>query len=254
MITILSPSKSLDFKSETPTKKYSMADFLNRSENLIKELKTYSPGNLRELMKISDGLGELNFIRFQNWKKEHSSDNSRQAIFAFNGEVYNGLKAYTLSTDDLLFAQDNIRILSGLYGVLRPLDLVQPYRLEMGTKLGIKTHKNLYEFWGNKISSTLKTELAEHQFKTIINLASNEYSKAAKLDTFKNNVITPVFKEGKGDSYKVITVYAKKARGLMSRFILENKIIQPEYLKTFDKAGYAYSENLSTETHWVFTR
>lgn len=254
MITILSPAKSLDFKSETPTKKYSLSQYLDFSSHIINQLKSYSPGNLRELMKISNGLGELNFIRFQNWTLQHSIENSRQAILAFNGEVYNGLKAYSLSKKDLLFAQDNVRILSGLYGILRPLDLIQPYRLEMGTKLGIDGKKNLYEFWNDILSQNLTTELTNHKSPYIINLASNEYSKAAQLNNFNKHVISPIFKEYKNDSYKVITVYAKKARGLMTRYIIENKIEDPEQLKNFDIDGYAFTENISSDNQWVFTR
>lgn len=254
MITILSPAKSLNFKSQTQTQKYSYSDFLKESSILISTLQKYSPGNLRELMKISDGLGELNFIRYQNWQTEHSLENARQAILAFNGEVYNGLKANTISPEKLLFAQNNVRILSGLYGILRPLDLIQPYRLEMGTKLSIKKHKNLYSYWGDKISDTLLTELQSHKHPVIVNLASNEYSKAAMLGKFENNLVTPVFKEYKNDSYKVITVYAKKARGLMTRYIIDNEVNNPEDLKAFDWEDYAYSENLSTKSNWVFTR
>jgi cytoplasmic iron level regulating protein YaaA (DUF328/UPF0246 family) len=254
MIAILSPAKSLNFKTETQTKKYSIAQYLSYSEQLIDEIKKYSPGNLRELMKISDGLGELNFIRFQNWQFEHTLDNSRQAILAFNGEVYNGLKAATLTADELMYAQENVRILSGLYGILRPLDLIQPYRLEMGTKLKIKSLKDLYTFWGDRIALNLKEELSGHKSSYLINLASNEYSKAALLKSFGGNVITPVFKESKNDSYKVITVYAKKARGLMTRFMLNNLLTNPEDLKAFDAEGYAYSSHLSTESEWVFIR
>lgn len=254
MITILSPAKSLDFKSETPTKQYSIPQYIDQAQRLISELKTYSPDKLRMLMKISDGLGELNFIRYQNWSKTHTNENSRQAIFTFNGEVYNGLKAKALNEQNLLFAQDNLRVLSGLYGLLKPLDLIQAYRLEMGTKISIETHKNLYAFWGDRIFESLENELKKHETPVIINLASNEYSKAAKLNKFGDNVITPVFKEYKNDNYKVITVYAKKARGLMTRFIIENNITSPEELKAFDLASYGYSETLSTPKQWVFTR
>jgi uncharacterized protein len=254
MITILSPAKSLNFKSETQTKKYSTPLFLEESVNLVAELKHYSPGNLKELMHLSDGLGELNFIRFQNWQADHTLDNSRQAILTFNGEVYNGLQASSISQEKLVFAQDNIRILSGLYGILRPLDLIQAYRLEMGTKLPINKHKSLYSFWDNRILETLQTDLLNHKFPFIINLASNEYARAARLNSFGNKVITPIFKENKNDTYKVITVYAKKARGLMTRFIIDNEIEKPEKLKEFDQGGYAYCENLSTKNEWVFTR
>ena len=254
MITILSPAKSLNFKSQIQTQKYSNSDFLNDSSELISSLQKYSPGNLRELMKISNGLGELNFIRFQNWQIEHTLENARQAILAFNGEVYNGLKARFINQQKLLFAQDNVRILSGLYGILRPLDLIQPYRLEMGTKLPINKHNNLYSFWGEKIHKALLSELQSHKFPFIINLASIEYSKSAMLGKFRDKLVPPVFKENKNDSYKVITVYAKKARGLITRFIIENELNNPKELKAFDWEGYAYSENLSTEKEWVFTR
>ena len=254
MITILSPAKSLNFKTQAQTKKYSQAVFLSESNIIISELKKYSPGNLRELMHISDGLGELNYIRFQNWQFEHNLDNARQAILAFNGEVYNGLNAGTLTIENLLFAQNNVRILSGLYGILRPLDLIQPYRLEMGTKLLINEHKNLYSFWNSRISKTLHKDLEQHKNPYIINLASSEYSKAALLSVFGDKVITPVFRENKNNSYKVITVYAKKARGLMTRFILDNELQNPEQLKYFDNSGYAYTESLSTNNEWVFTR
>ncbi len=254
MITILSPAKNLNFKGEAQTKKYSLAEYTSHSAELIGELKKYSPGNLRELMGISDGLGELNFIRFQNWKAEHTPENSRQAILAFNGEVYNGLKASTLSQEQLLFAQDHLRILSGLYGILRPLDLIQPYRLEMGTKLAVQEYKNLYSFWNGIISSALQTELSNHKEPYLVNLASNEYAKATIPESFGKHLITPVFKENKNDEYKVITVYAKKARGLMARFIIENEINKPSDLKAFDLEGYGYSAKLSTASEWIFTR
>ncbi len=254
MITILSPAKSLNFKSKTQTNKYSIPEYLEESELLINELRTYSPKDLKSLMKISDALGELNFIRYQNWMPEHNLENSRQATLAFNGEAYNGLVALNFSQQDLHFAQNNLRILSGLYGILRPLDLIQPYRLEMGIKLTINGFKDLYTFWGNKISKSLKKELSVHEHPYIINLASNEYSKSTKLESFNDKVITPLFKEYRNDQYKTIVVYAKKARGMMTRFIIENKIQDPENLKSFDVAGYGYSEELSSKSEWVFTR
>lgn len=254
MIIILSPAKSLNFKIDSPTKKYSQPIFINEAQKLIKVLRKYSPSNITELMKISNGLGELNYLRFQKWEIEHTQENSKQAIFAFNGEVYNGLKANTLSTDSLLFAQKHIRILSGLYGILNPLDLVQPYRLEMGTKVAVEESKNLYSFWNDKINITLNQELKVQNSECLINLTSNEYAKAARLKKISSRVITPSFKELKGDTYKVITVYAKKARGLMARFIVENKIDNPEDIKHFDVEGYHFHESLSTENDWVFTR
>ncbi len=254
MITILSPAKSLNFKSKTQTNKYSIPEYLDQSEILIKELRSYSPKDLKSLMKISDALGELNFIRYQNWIPDHNLDNSRQAAFAFNGEAYNGLDALNFSQQDLHFAQDNLRILSGLYGILRPLDLIQPYRLEMGIKLIVNGFKDLYSFWGDQITKSLKKELSIHEHPYIVNLASNEYSKSTKLENFKSKVITPLFKEYRNNQYKTIVVYAKKARGMMARFIIENKLQAPEDLKHFDMSGYGYSEELSTENEWIFTR
>lgn len=254
MIIILSPAKSLNFKLDSPTNKYSHPVFVNEAQALVKVLRTHSPANITDLMKISNGLGELNFLRYQKWEPEHTLENSKQAIFAFNGEVYNGLNATTINNNSLLFAQKHIRILSGLYGLLKPLDLIQPYRLEMGTKLPVNEHKNLYSYWNNKINTSLNQELNDLNSKCLINLASNEYAKAARLKKINSRVITPVFKELKGDVYKVITVYAKKARGLMTRFIADNKIDNPEDIKHFDTDSYQYNDRLSSENEWVFTR
>lgn len=254
MIIILSPAKSLNFKTDSPTKKSSQPIFIDEAQKLIKVLRNYSPVNITELMNISNGLGELNYLRFQKWETNHNPENSKQAIFTFNGEVYNGLQANSLNNDDLLFAQKHIRILSGLYGILNPLDYIQPYRLEMGTKLTVNENKNLYAFWDDKINNTLNQELKVQDAECLINLASNEYSKAVRLKKINARVITPIFKEYKGDTAKVITVYAKKARGLMSRFIIKNKIDTPEDIKHFDVEGYNFTERLSSENEWVFTR
>ena len=254
MIVILSPSKSLDFKSESFLNKHKLQEFLDKSYILVKEILYYSPSNLCELMNISNGFGELNYLRFQRWDKKHLPDNSKQAIFAFSGEVYNGFQANSLTKEQANFAQKTIRILSGLYGILKPLDLLQPYRLEMGTSLAFEAYKNLYSFWNSDIKNSLNKELLDNNHAALINLASNEYSKAAKLKNIEGKVITPVFKELKGDTYKIITVYAKKARGLMSRYIVDNKLEQPEDIKHFDMEGYAYTEHLSNENEWVFTR
>lgn len=254
MIVILSPAKTLNFKTAGTTHKYSIPSFIPQAGKLTNVLKNYSPSNLIELMDISNGLAELNYLRFQRWEPLHHFENSKQAIFAFNGEVYNGLQAYTLNTEQLLFAQKHIRILSGLYGVLCPLDLIQPYRLEMGTHLKFEKFNNLYEYWNNTINTFLNKELEVQKSKTIINLSSIEYAKAVKLKSINGKVITPIFKEYKRNKYQVITVYAKKARGLMTRFIIENKIEKPADIKHFDTQGYAFSENLSNEHEWVFTR
>jgi cytoplasmic iron level regulating protein YaaA (DUF328/UPF0246 family) len=254
MITILSPAKNLDFKSKPVTDIYTLPEFLNKSHSLVKRLRTYSPEGLRELMHINPKLAELNYERFRTWKKDFSPENAKQAVLAFNGEVFNGLKAPELSEDTLIYAQDHLRILSGLYGILRPLDLILPYRLEMGTKLILDKHTDLYSFWGNRLLRHLNSLAKETDSDTLINLASDEYSKAAGIDRFKGRVITPVFKQLKGEKLTTIIVYMKKARGLMTRFILENRIEDPEQLKLFDSEGYFYDDNLSTEIEWVFVR
>lgn len=254
MILILSPAKSLNFKVESPTNNYSYPIFVDEAYDLVHVLSNYSPANLSELMNISSGLGELNYLRFQKWERNHTVENSKQAVFAFNGEVYNGLKADTLDKKGLLFAQKHLRILSGLYGILNPLDLVQPYRLEMGTRLQVNKTKNLYAFWNDKINTMLNQELKTQKNQCLINLASNEYSKAAKLPKITSRIVTPIFKELNGDNYRVVPIYAKKARGMMTRFIIDNKITKSEDLKGFDTAGYGYSEKQSDENNWVFTR
>jgi cytoplasmic iron level regulating protein YaaA (DUF328/UPF0246 family) len=254
MLILISPAKILNFKNDSPTQKYSQPLFIEQAKKITAVLKNFSPANLKELMEINSVLSELNYLRIQKWQTEHFPDNSKQAIFAFNGEVYNGLKAHTLSTESLLFAQKHLRVLSGLYGILCPLDLIQPYRLEMSTPLKFDKFQNLYHFWGDKICNVLSDTLKEQQSKTIINLASHEYVKAARLNKIKGRVINIVFKEFKGDNYKVIVVYTKKARGLMTRFILDNKIEDPEELKLFDAENYAFSSTLSSANEWVFTR
>jgi cytoplasmic iron level regulating protein YaaA (DUF328/UPF0246 family) len=188
------------------------------------------------------------------WTPEASKDKASQAIFMFNGHVYQNLNAETLSESDLEFAQEHLRILSGLYGILRPLDLIQAYRLEMGTKLTNQRGENLYEFWNTKINEHINKELQKHKNKTLVNLASQEYFKAIQPESINEKIITPVFKEKKGKQYKTIAIYAKKARGEMTRFIIEDKIEDPEALKTFEKDGYVFNEYLSSDTEWVFTR
>lgn len=254
MITIISPAKTLDYKSEVQTKQYSQPYFLKESKILIEELRKLNPHDIVRLMKVNDNIAFLNFKRNLSWRIPFSLDNAKQALLAFRGQVYIGLDAKTLTEDDLLFAQDHLRILSGLYGILKPLALMQAYRLEMGIPLKNPKGKNLYEFWGTKINEIINSELQDHKHKVLINLASNEYFKAIKSKLIKGEIITPVFKEDKGDSFKVITVYAKNARGLMSRFIIKNRIENPEDIKAFDSEGYLYNQDLSTKKEWVFTR
>lgn len=254
MITILSPTKSLNFTEKLEVEKFSQPVFQKESQEIMNTCKQLSENEIKKLMNISNKLLETTYARIHSWQNSFDSQNSRQAMLSYSGEVFNGLQAQTLSIKDLEFAQNHVRILSGLHGILHPLDLIQPYRLEMQTKLEIGKYKNLYQFWGDKILNSINEELENHKTKVLINLASNEYSKAVNLKKIKGKIITPVFKELKGNELKLITIYAKKARGLMTRFIIENRIDNPEYLKAFDTEGYLFSENYSNEKEWVFVR
>jgi len=205
-------------------------------------------------MSINSDLAMLNFERFLSWRIPFTIDNAKQALAVFKGQVFVGLQANTLSQKDIDFAQNHLRILSGLYGVLRPLDLIQPYRLEMGTDLANPRGKNLYQFWGTKLTEIINTELEKQKQKVLINLASNEYFKAINPKQIKGEIITPVFKESKGNEFKQVTIYAKTARGFMSRFIIQNRIENPSDIKAFDTDGYLYNSDLSNDREWVFTR
>ncbi|MDD3722035.1 MAG: peroxide stress protein YaaA [Lutibacter sp.] len=252
MKIIISPAKSLDYKTSIPTKQFSQGILLDEAEKLNAILKTKSPKQLSDLMSVSPNLGELNWQRNQEWELPFSLNNARQAIFAFKGDVYIGLDAYSLSNDKLDQLQNKLRILSGKYGLLKPLDLIQPYRLEMGTKLKVAKNENLYQFWGNTITEKLNSELAEDEL--FINLASAEYFKVVKPALLKVPVITPVFKDLKEGKLKTIAFYSKKARGLMVRFIIDQNVETKEDLKNFNEKGYAFDANLSTENELVFTR
>ncbi len=254
MKIILSPAKSLDFETPALIDEYTQPDFLNDSLELIDQLQGFSPEQVSALMSISEKLGDLNYQRFQDWALPLPPGNAKQCLFAFTGDVYQGLDVKTMSNDDIAFAQQNLRILSGLYGLLKPLDLVLPYRLEMGTKLKTQRGNNLYDFWGTQLTDTLNTELENEPDPSLINLASNEYAKAVKLKSISANVITPVFKDEKNGQYKTISFYAKKARGLMTRFIINNRITSAEDIKDFDLGGYFYNPELSIANEWVFTR
>ncbi len=254
MIIVVSPAKSLDFDTPAKTKKFTEPQFLDDSAVLMKELKKYKPEQLSELMHISEALGELNFGRNANWKPPFSLSNAKQALFAFQGDVYQGLKAHEYSTAEINFAQKHLRILSGLYGVLRPLDLIQPYRLEMGSKLKNKRGKNLYEFWGAKLTESVNQELDAQKTKLLINLASNEYFSALQAKAINGEVITPVFKDFSAGKYKVVSFFAKKARGEMVTHIVKNKVTSAEGLLNFNTDGYRYSESESTAKKPVFLR
>jgi len=254
MLLVVSPAKNLDFESSLPTDKYSQPELLEHSKLLIAHCKKLSPADISTLMGISDKLAGLNAARFGEWSMPFTVENSRQAILAFNGDVYTGLDAKTFSGEDFDFAQQHMRILSGLYGLLKPLDLMQAYRLEMGKKLPNDRGSNLYQFWGDIITDKVNEALAQQGDDVLINLASNEYFKSVKKKNLNGEIITPAFKDWKNGQFKMISFFAKKARGLMARYIIENRLTDVEQLKSFNVAGYQYSEDLSQGNDWVFTR
>ncbi|MDC8005474.1 peroxide stress protein YaaA [Aureisphaera galaxeae] len=252
MKIVISPAKSLDFEKALPTPLHTEACFLSEAERLNKLLKKKSARSLSKLMSISDNLGRLNYERNQEWSLPFTPDNARPSVYAFNGDVYRGLDVYTLLEDKIERLQNTLRIISGLYGILKPLDLIQPYRLEMGTKFPVGVKKNLYEFWKPKIAKTLNEELEEGEL--FVNLASNEYFKAIDAKTLKANVVTPVFKDLKNGEYKTIMTFAKLARGYMTRYIIDTDAKTLDDLKGFNYEGYGYSEPMSSENELVFIR
>lgn len=254
MLFVVSPAKNLDYQSPAETEAYSQPRLLDEAEQLVKRAQGLSPQELGSLMKISDKLAGLNAARFSDWERPFTTQNAKQAVFAFNGDVYAGLDADTLGPDAIDYAQQHMRILSGLYGVLRPLDLMQPYRLEMGTKLTTNRGKNLYQFWGDRITEQLNQDLASVGDTVLVNLASNEYFKAVNKGKLQATLVTPVFKDSKNGQLKIISFYAKKARGLMARFIAENQPADVQALKAFNSAGYKFDAALSSDTELVFTR
>ncbi|WP_257295756.1 peroxide stress protein YaaA [Endozoicomonas sp. YOMI1] len=254
MLLVISPAKTLDYETPSITNKFTQPDFLDQSALLIEELRELSPAAVGSLMSISDKLSQLNAARFQAWSAPFSPDNAKQAVLAFKGDVYTGLNAETLNEQQLSFAQKHLRILSGLYGLLRPLDLMQAYRLEMGTRFTNQRGKDLYQFWGSMITEQLNQELASQKSQVLVNLASNEYYKSVQPKQINGQIITPVFKDWKNDQYKIISFYAKKARGLMCRYIIDHNIDQPEEMKSFDYEGYAFNGAMSSDKAWVFTR
>jgi len=254
MLTVISPAKTLDYDTPPVTERFTLPRHLDHSQELIEQLRAMSPAQISELMHLSDKLAGLNAARFGSWTPTFTSENAKQALLAFKGDVYTGLDAQTLTEDDLSYAQDHLRMLSGLYGLLRPLDLMQPYRLEMGTKLANARGKDLYAFWGTRISEWLNEALAEQGDDVLLNLASNEYFSAVKRSALKARVINVDFKDLKNGQHKIISFYAKKARGMMSRFVIEERISDPTQLKQFDVQGYYYSAEQSKAEHLVFLR
>lgn len=254
MLIVVSPAKSLDFESKARTKRFTEPQYLEESTQLVGQLQKLSPEDFSELMHISSDLGELNHMRYANWHTPFDLGNAKQAIFAFKGDVYIGLEAEKFSTRDLNFAQNHLRILSGLYGLLRPLDLMQPYRLEMGSKFKNKKGKNLYDFWNGKLTENLNELLEKDKKPVLINLASKEYFSAIKPKALNAEIISPVFKDFSNDKYKIVSFFAKKARGYMAAYIIQNRIKNPEKLKEFDVEGYRYSAEDSTPSQPVFLR
>ncbi|BBG61200.1 MULTISPECIES: peroxide stress protein YaaA [Providencia] len=254
MLITISPAKTLDYESPLATQLYTQPELLSESEKLIKECRKLTPADIASLMKISDKLAGLNAARFGEWQPNFTPGNARQAILAFKGDVYTGMQAETFSQADFEFAQQHLRMLSGLYGVLRPLDLMQPYRLEMGIRLKNSRGKDLYEFWGNIITQHLNEALAAQGDNILVNLASDEYFKSVNIKKLDGEIIKPVFLDEKNGKYKVISFYAKKARGLMSRFIIQNKLTQSKQLSDFNLEGYQFDEQQSKGNELVFTR
>ena len=255
MITVISPAKNLDYESQASTDKFTQPELLEHSEELMTVCRELTPAQISSLMKISDKLSGLNAARFSEWSQPFTINNAKQAALAFNGDVYGGLEASTLTASDLDYAQSHLRILSGLYGLLKPLDLMQAYRLEMGTKLENSRGKNLYEFWGSIIADKLNEVTKAQDAQYLVNLASNEYFKAVDKKALNAQIITPHFKDCKNGQYKVISFYAKKARGMMARYIIENQVTQLSQLKEFTVAGYYFSAEATTkELEPVFLR
>ncbi|HDZ39828.1 MAG TPA: peroxide stress protein YaaA [Marinobacter sp.] len=253
MLMVISPAKTLDYESPLATETFTKPDFLEDACELIDQLKELEPHQVSNLMSISDKLGQLNAERFQSWHTPFSSKNARQAVLAFKGDVYTGLDAESFSEQDFSFAQKHLRMLSGLYGILKPLDLMQPYRLEMGTKLENKRGKDLYAFWGARLTQAIN-QLLKNDDEVLVNLASNEYFKSLKQKDLEGRLITPQFKDWKNGQYKIISFYAKKARGLMCRYAVLNRITDANKLKGFDLDGYYFSEDQSDANNWVFLR
>ncbi len=254
MLMVISPAKTLDYETPPITERFTLPQHLDHSQQLIELLRDYSPAQISELMHLSDKLAALNVARYGSWTAEFTPDNAKQALLAFKGDVYTGLNVDDFTDDDLLFAQQHLRMLSGLYGLLRPLDLMQPYRLEMGTKLVNPRGKDLYAFWGERISDWLNEALREQGDDVLLNLASNEYFSSVKRKALNARVIDVDFKDMKNGQYKIISFYAKKARGLMARWLIKERIAKPEQLSAFDYEGYRFSADDSSANHLVFLR
>jgi len=254
MLAVISPAKTLDYESTCPAHRSTQPEFLDDSEELIEELRKCSRPQLQELMGISENLSDLNFHRYRDWSRPFSEDNARAALLAFKGDVYTGFSLDQYGQEDFRFVQKHLRILSGLYGILRPMDLMQPYRLEMGSRLKTERGNNLYEFWGDRITASINSALKKSDSNTLINLASKEYFSSISVEQLRGEVITPIFKDKKNDGYKIISFFAKKARGMMCDFMTLERITEPSGLKDFNIGGYSFNISLSEGSDWVFTR
>jgi len=254
MLAVVSPAKKLDFSQPVLALDSTTPVYTNKANQLAKVAKKLTRADLRQLMKLSENLADLNYDRFQRYTPTPPEDATKQAALAFAGDTYTGLDAATLDEDDLNFAQNNFRILSGLYGLLRPLDAIQPYRLEMGRRLKNPKGEDLYDFWGSDVAKALDQQLADHKSTTVINLASHEYFKVIDRQALKASVLNMIFKEERDGQLKIISFFAKKARGAMARHVIKNRLIEPEGLKDFTAGGYTYQPALSNDSDWVFTR
>tara|TARA_R110002072_G_scaffold99563_12_gene218954 strand:+ start:7447 stop:8232 length:786 start_codon:yes stop_codon:yes gene_type:complete len=254
MLTVISPAKTLDFETPPGTRKSTQPAFLERSAELVEDARGLSPDEIRALMGVSDNIAALNHKRFMDWQQPFSLKNAKQSLLAFRGGVYVGLEAESLNAEQLNFAQQHLRILSGLYGLLRPLDLMQAYRLEMGLKFANRGGDNLYQFWGDSITEALNAQLLKAKADVLVNLASNEYFRVVKPKALNADVVTPIFKDLKGEKYKVVSFFAKKARGQMARFIIEKELVDPDDMKKFKVDGYRYNRGQSSARELVFTR
>ena len=254
MLMVISPAKTLDYETPPATARFTQPQYLDHSQELIEQLRELSPQQIGELMHLSDKLSGLNAARFGSWTPAFTPENAKQALLAFKGDVYTGLNAVDFNEADFDYAQTHLRMLSGLYGLLRPLDLMMPYRLEMGTKLANARGKDLYAFWGTRISEWLNEALAEQGDDVLLNLASNEYFSAVKKSALNARIINTEFKDLKNGQHKIISFYAKKARGMMSRFVIKERINNPDHLKQFDEQGYRFSAEQSKPNLLVFLR
>jgi len=254
MIILMNSSKTLDFQQKAKISKHTIPELNKDADLLVKDLRQLSTADFSNLLKTSEKLTKLNVERYADWQTQVKESNAKQALLAFKGDIYSGMEVDEYKIKDFNFAQKHVRILSGLYGILRPLDLIQPYRLEMATKLATTRGKNMYEFWGTKINEILKALLKQEKSDTLVNLCSMEYFKAIKSDMLDAKVITPAFKEFRDGTYRFITLYAKKARGMMCNYIIRNQLKEANDLKSFDVEGYQFNKKISSDEEWVFTR